>query len=707
MKLKTVFTITLLLIMALAIAACTPSAPVDPKYPAGNQENFEFKYDTSSGISQKTFTSTEEYLGFVKSFENQGGYYGGIGLMRGGVAMEFAVAEDAVASPTAVKSDSQGAGSNGGLDYSGTNNQVQNVDEGDILKTDGNYIYTITDQTLFIIKAYPGEDAEVVSTIKLDNTPQGLFVNGDKLAVFGSDYNNKALSDLGIRTRSGMTYLQIYDISDKEKPTEEKTLRFEGQYSNSRMIGNDVYLVTTMYPLYRIDYPLPILMDGAEVKQMPVDDIRYFNIPYNNPSFIAAHSVNLETEEITDSEMLTVEGYPQVYMSQDNMYITYTEYVNEWELQREIIKELLEPEMPEYYKNIIRKIEATDLDVLSKPEKQEKIMQLYYEYMETMPSKDQDSLNDKAEELLKEKLEQYDYYEYTVINKLKVDNGQISLDANGKAPGQILNQFSMDEHNDVFRIATTVSQRWDRFNGGSTESKNNIYTFDEDLEQLGALEGLAKGESIYSTRFIDDKLYMVTFRQVDPFFVIDLSNPKNPKELGQLKIPGFSRYLHPYDKDTIIGIGRDATSTGRQEGLKISLFDVSDFEHPVEIAKYVSDDRYSSSSAEWEHKAFLFNKEKELLVIPVQNYDWQDSSNNYNGALVFKITNNDIELKGLVDHSKGSNQYYGQGVERSLYIEDLLYTKSPGLLRINEIQDLSSVKDVTLDAKYAGEIPVY
>jgi inhibitor of cysteine peptidase len=247
-----------------------------------------------------------------------------------------------------------------------------------------------------------------------------------------------------------------------------------------------------------------------------------------------------------------------------------------------------------------------------------------------------------------------------------------------------------------------VNARWSTVEKERTESTNNVYALDGNLNIIGELEGLAEGESIYSTRFMGDRLYMVTFRQVDPFFVIDLSNPRAIKSLGELKIPGFSRYLHPYDEDVIIGIGRDASATGRTQGLKISLFDVHDVSNPKEIASFVTDDRYAQSTAEYEHKAFLFSKEKNLLVIPAYSYDYtyrNGGSTGYNGAFVFHITEDDIELRGLIDHSMArgsSSYYYGSLVERSLWIDDLLYTKSPTLLRINRIDDLSSVKNVEL-----------
>ena len=331
-------------------------------------------------------------------------------------------------------------------------------------------------------------------------------------------------------------------------------------------------------------------------------------------------------------------------------------------------------------------------------------MQVYWSYLNYLPYEEQESIWDEVEKRLEQKLEEYEFFEFTIINKLGVSSGDINVLANGKAPGHIINQFSLDEdvESAVLRIATTVSERWSNYGELRWESTNNVYTLDANLNVIGELEGLAEGEQIYSTRFMGDKLYMVTFEQIDPFFVIDLSDPRNIRELGQLKIPGFSRYLHPYDENTIIGIGQDATETGRTTGLKISLFDVSDFNNPKEIAKYVSDERYTDSTAMYEHKAFLFSREKELLVIPVYSYGWIDdrgrNHDDYNGALVFRITRDEIELRDLINHAEGwvGGRAYGPQVERSLYIEDLLYTKSPYLLKINDLEDLSLVKDVEL-----------
>jgi len=351
--------------------------------------------------------------------------------------------------------------------------------------------------------------------------------------------------------------------------------------------------------------------------------------------------------------------------------------------------------------------------LLSQREKEAKILQIVQDYISYLSKEEQEDFYDRVEEELEKKLEEYPYMEYTVIHKINIDKDKISIDANGKVPGHIINQFSMDEHNSIFRIATTISPRWSRFEKQRTQSTNNVYTLDKNLRVLDGLEGIAEGEQIYSTRFIGDRLYMVTFKQTDPFFVIDLSNPRDIKELGKLKIPGFSRYLHPYDANTIIGIGREATATGRTQGLKISLFDVSNVENPEEIARFVTKERYAQSTAEYEHKAFLFSKDKELLVIPVYSQEPRcfgehcpaEQVESYNGAMVFRITKDDIELRGIIDHSIArtpGKYYYGPLVERSLYIDDMLYTKSPTLLRINQIEDLSSVKNIELEG---GESP--
>jgi uncharacterized secreted protein with C-terminal beta-propeller domain len=313
------------------------------------------------------------------------------------------------------------------------------------------------------------------------------------------------------------------------------------------------------------------------------------------------------------------------------------------------------------------------------------------------------------------------YEENTTIHKIQVNNGEISYISKVSVPGRILNQFSMDEHNNFFRIATTVGSSWDQTN----KSKNNIYILNENLEQISSIEGIAEGEQIYSSRFMGDKAYLVTFRNTDPLFTIDLSDPYNPRILGYLKIPGYSNYLHPYDDTHIIGIGKDTIESDNPDfawyqGLKIAIFNVSDFENPKEIDNITIGDRGTDSPALYDHKAFLFDKDKELLVIPVSLCEInEETKNQYNeypgseygeftfqGAYVFKINLEGIEYRGNITHvsddEKQENQYWyywdqaSSYISRSLFIEDNLYTISEKMVKINSLDDLTELKAIEL-----------
>ncbi|MEE9224067.1 MAG: beta-propeller domain-containing protein, partial [Thermoplasmata archaeon] len=303
------------------------------------------------------------------------------------------------------------------------------------------------------------------------------------------------------------------------------------------------------------------------------------------------------------------------------------------------------------------------------------------------------------------------WFPNTVIHKIAINEGRISYVASGIVPGRILNQFSMDEHKGYFRIATTTGGWW------RDESKNNVYVMNKDMETVGKLEGLAPGETIYSARFFGNRCYLVTFKKIDPFFVIDLRNPESPKVLGKLKIPGFSTYLHPYDENHVIGIGKNADDQGDFawfQGLKMSLFDVTNVYRPKEIAKIDIGDRGTQSEALYDHKAFLFDKSRDLLIIPIQLHEVDESKysgeippNAYGefvtqGAFVFKLTIEDgFELKGTISHmdENWENPYtYWRGpfVRRSLYIEDNIYTVSNGMVKINDMDTLAEIKTVDL-----------
>jgi uncharacterized secreted protein with C-terminal beta-propeller domain len=307
----------------------------------------------------------------------------------------------------------------------------------------------------------------------------------------------------------------------------------------------------------------------------------------------------------------------------------------------------------------------------------------------------------------------------TIIHRISVENGEIEYQASGEVLGYVLNQFSMDEYNGYFRIATTSGQVWG-WNGAT--SKNNVYILNSDLNIVGRLENLAPGENIHSARFMGDRGYLVTFKKIDPLFVLDLSNPSDPRVLGQLKVTGYSDYLHPYDETHIIGIGKETVEAEEgnfawYQGIKISLFDVSDVENPIEIAKYEIGDRGTDSPILTDHKAFLFDKSRNLLVIPVtvaqidpSQYPGGVPANAYgnpvwNGAYIFKISVEEgLILQGKITHMDNAELkmgYYSTSqysIKRSLYIDDVLYTISDSKIKMNSLLDLSEINQLNLSS---------
>ncbi len=196
--------------------------------------------------------------------------------------------------------------------------------------------------------------------------------------------------------------------------------------------------------------------------------------------------------------------------------------------------------------------------------------------------------------------------QYTSIYRVKLNGLQLTFEAQGSVPGSVLNQYSMDEYSGNFRIATN----W----YGETQI-SNVYILNPELSVTGKLEGLAPNENLHSVRFMGNKCYLVTFQKTDPLFVIDLSQPNNPTVLGELKIPGYSDYLHPYDESHLIGVGKEAVEAQEgdfawYQGLKIALFDVGDVSNPKQLSNYVIGDRGTDSAALVDPKAFLFDKSK-------------------------------------------------------------------------------------------------
>lgn len=600
--------------------------------------------------------------------------------------------------------------------YSNTNVQVQGVDEADIVKTDGKYIYAFYKNKLIITLAYPSDEARVVKTLNLDMiTPSQMFVNGDKLVLFGTKYEQREYpydTKMAAPGFGGYIYppywnysksiVNVYDISDKENPTLEKELAFTGSYVSSRMIGNDVYFVMQAYPDYQIldsenndrtdSIIPPYVEDGVEKPLAVPTDIGYLR-PIYAQSFVTIGSLNVDT--LSFNKETIVGSAETVYASEDNLYLAHTQW-----------NYYYGPVMP------FATVREGDTTVST---------------ASTTTPVDDDAPDTTVPVA-------QDNTTKTIIHKFSLNDGRVEYEGKGTVAGRVLNQFSMDEHKGFFRIATTTDAEWDNtpwpMGGGQPEpivqQANHVFIFDEDMEQVGALEDLAPSERIYSARFMGDRAYLVTFRQIDPLFVLDLSDATNPKVLGKLKIPGYSDYLHPIDETHIIGVGKDTETSKSGDfayylGMKLAIFDVSDVENPVQMHSLIIGDRGTDSFALQDHHAFLFDAEKNLLVLPIYLHeisddqksnieqgigDWRDwpayGEPVFQGAFVYNVTLADgFEERGRITHvdeemDLKSGYYYDwqYQVKRSLFIGDVLYTISDKIIKANALSDLHEIKTI-------------
>ncbi|WKT57843.1 beta-propeller domain-containing protein [Candidatus Nitrosotenuis chungbukensis] len=592
--------------------------------------------------------------------------------------------------------------------HSTTNVQVKDVDEPDYIKNDEKYAYIVSGDKLTIIDAYPAETAKIVLKVGLD-IPQGqslqnIFLNKNLLTIFyhGSqemDY----IQEYGFapsKIYTPLTHITILDVSDKENPEIVKDYSVNGYYTSARMIGGVVYIVT----VNDANIPRPIIPMVREQDTVLISPpIYYFDNPDQYYNFNTVTAIDIFNNKI-NAETFLMSSAGTVYVSNDNIYITYqknTPYHYYQDMEKDRFFNAILPSLPQ---DIQEKIKAVISDVtIPQQEKWNRVSDLLQDAYNGLSSSDRSKMFQKIQDAI------YDYDTKlqqqmlkTVVHKISISDISLKYVAKGEVPGRLLNQFSMDESGDRFRIATTSEY----YNQYKTVQFNNVYVLDESLNQVGKLEKIAEDETIYSARFMDDRLYLVTFKRIDPFFVIDLSND-TPKVLGELKIPGYSNYLHPYDANHIIGIGKETKDNqyGGTEilGVKVALFDVTNVSNPKVIDVKTIGKQGADSEVLSDHKALLFDKEKNILSIPIteQGEMYTMDARYYEtrvwrGFYVFGINPSDgITLKGMISHSNGTGYDYSMP-SRSFYIGDTLYTVSSNLIKMNDLSDLHEINELKL-----------
>lgn len=548
-------------------------------------------------------------------------------------------------------------------DYSTTNIQVENVDEADIVKTDGDYIYSISEDNVIITDVKDPKQPKVVATIQSedDDIPEDIILYKDKLVVISTKGNQTQRYYYNDRMN---TVVKIYNITSREKPVLTKSYEMYEPYYTSRCIDNVLYVISSGNLRKEDDEIVVGYNEDNMEKEMSIDKIKYLkDVKTTKQTLISTVDLNNETADIKlDSYLMNISN---AYVSENAIYLLNQKYNNDSKIPMKLLFG---------FKGVFG-------------------LEDYYE------------------------MDSESGY-YTEIYKFDIKEN-VEYKAKTKVKGKTINQYSLDEKDNHLRIAL-----YD--NDGS-----RVAIFDEDLKQIGISDNVAKGEKMYSSRFIGDKVYFVTYKTMDPLFVMDLSNETKPKVLGKLKIPGYSTYLHPYDENHIIGIGMETkeiinrnsngkviSTTAKVVGMKMALFDVSNVNSPVQISSVVIGDSRTTSAILTNPKALLFSKEKSLIAIPVNNYS-QDfevtSSNNYEtminnytkyskpynaeGYFVYNINVQDgFKLKGVITHEKTNATYYYSNSKllRGLYIDNNLYTVSETMIKVNELDSLKAVGELKL-----------
>jgi hypothetical protein len=526
-------------------------------------------------------------------------------------------------------------------DYSKTNIQTEGVDEGDIVKTDGKYIYFVNDKGLTIIDSNP---LTMKKVFELKNKNYGklirdIFLDKNKLII---------ISDVLQKNIGHRTFIETYDISDIKNPKLINENNVNGEYNQSRKKGERLYVITNdhyhsdtlynemrQYPidlndLYELSNKFKLVSEGVNLEKV-------IYMPFTTHiSLTVISSIPLYPDEATDKIIFT--GDPgQLYMSNDNIYTTSKQYAL----------------------NVDKRTTDTEIRKFAIEDKQ-----------------------------------------FRYVGKIKVE-------------GKLLNQFSMGEENGVLFVAHSKPPM------DKKDRENIISSFNENMKKISSLRGIAPKEKIYSARFVNGKAYIVTFRMIDPLFVVDIKNPSMMKILGQLKIPGYSNYLHPYSDKYLIGfgynVGQDIYGSDIKLGYKISLFDVSDYSKPKELSVLNIGEEGSYSYLGNNHKMLMFDSKRNIFALPifeVSSKKERYSRYNYTGyeyfygAFVIQLSDEKLKIKGKISHSNSknagelANEYNKnsrQKIQRIVQIGDNIYTLSHSMLKVNDINTMEELKTLKLD----------
>jgi len=587
-------------------------------------------------------------------------------------------------------------------DFSETNNQVAGVDEGDLVKTDGERIYVVAGQRFQVVDSWPPSETALEASVEIEGYATEMLIQGDRAVIFShtGDPRDAAEPCRGVEDYWypcgwgwGFTKLTVVDLVETG-PEVVREMYVEGSYRTARRHDGEVRAVFNDWntlPWYdgSIPYVYDYLWRESDRDRRPTrDEMRARIFEWRADAIRAIRARTLEDWLPAGMERDAEDGSLDVLPVDCRGFHLPQPGLADWGIMQIVGFDL---------ERVDSRVSRTGVWGWARE---------VYANADVMIIAQQDysvwwrRRHDAGEWVA----------DRTFLHQFAIgDAGQTTYQGSGAVPGSIVDQFSLDQRDGVVRVSTTeTSWLWNPRRWVEPHINNRIYTFEL---RDGALRGLARtphlgepGERIFSTRFLGDTAYVVTFRQVDPLYAIDVSDPENLVVLGELKIPGFSTYMHPLGDDHLLTIGQDADErTGRINGLALQIFDISDPASPVQAHKYVFRDQWGYSEALWEHKAFTYFGHLGMLAFPYVAWgsDWSD----YRSSLeLFDVSVTDgIRRRGSIDHTAlleplcSDREYdwqcrwYGMPIRRGVFIEDYIYSISFGGIRVHDTRDLSEM----------------
>lgn len=561
-----------------------------------------------------------------------------------------------------------------------TNVQEEGVDEPDKVKTNGEYICIAGKKKISIVDVTNPEQMAVIGEHSFPGEVNSLFLSGNVLVVLYTPQAGEGEiwrgTDLTGEGPVGMPYwipvlaktgIALLDITLPSEPIVLNHLVADGSFVDARLVNGYLHVVQQYMPDLP---PLNLYYDGTQEdyqKKLAENQDQLAGLSYGDMVPQYTHfdekGTILEQGPLVDPSRFVRPDSPQ-----GGTMVTITSYD---------------------LKNPLADFRSTGLVadahvVYASP------VSLYL--ISTVWADEEEDGKDTSS---------------TILHKFQMENLNADYRGKGEVPGAILNRFSCGEYQDVMRIATTTGRKW----SAPSELKNNIYCLMENqgrIEIIGKIEGIAPEEAIYSARFIGDKGFLVTFEVIDPLFTVDLSDAYNPTIIGELKVPGYSSYIHPYKENLLITLGKDVKVVDKgvwDQGVQLSMFDVSVFDTPALLNKLVIGDRGTESLALYEHRAFTFWESEGLLAIPIELYvyetppenPWEYGTYRFSGLYVLSVVQNQgfTFLGGIPSPDDGEGSYYDNWT-RGVFIGDFVFSARQRSISSAPVDSLNNINHLSL-----------